>query len=799
MEQYSKNKPEDFLNNYFAVGSSSAVTSKSFIEVIAPYLKQWKWILVSVFAFLCLGIFQVMTTEKLFKSTATVLINEDKNKGSSSPSGLSFDDLGLLSSTSNIDNEVVALTSPDLMHVVVDSLNLATQYHVQDRFYARELFENSPFLAVFSKRFTEFPGSISFSVVKETVGYHIKGEYTVSALRKIPIDKTILSFPITMLFPDTLGSVKLSLKSRNIEEGTKYLISIVSPSAVAKGIAGALGVTQTTKNSTALKLEISVNNISKGNAILSQLVRQYNLQNNKANNEISYNTSIFINQRLKQIADELSDVEKDVVDYKQRNKIADLPSEAQLSIAQSGKNQEKLADAETQLSIINMVEGFVKDPANDMRVIPNLGVSDPALAAIISGYNMKVIASETLIKNTGGENPTRAKVVDEIKSMHAGIINSLKNVKRAYLITKNDALKMSGLTETQIQEIPQQERGLLERVRQQQVKENLFLFLMQKREETNISIASISEKARVVSSPQGLGPISPNIRMIIIVSLLLGLAIPIVVIYLLNLLRTHIADRSELERLTSISVIGQIAKSSDTLVMHTDPKGSVAEMFRALRNKLSFIFQNQDHKVVLVTSTLTGEGKTFMSLNLALTYTLANKKVLLIGGDVRKPRIKKVLNLKESKGLSDYLAHDSDNWKDYLIRSEMSLSLDILISGTVPPNPNELLMGLRLKKLLEEARQEYDMVVIDTAPVGMVSDTYLYSDFVDATVYIVRENHTPKTALQFVNAQHQEGLLKNMYLVLNDSEVSQSYGYKYGYTKGYGYGDSSKKKKGKLF
>ncbi|OJU54288.1 MAG: hypothetical protein BGN96_13470, partial [Bacteroidales bacterium 45-6] len=524
-----------------------------------------------------------------------------------------------------------------------------------------------------------------------------------------------------------------------------------------------------------------------------------NLLNNKTNNEISYNTALFINERLKEISAELGDVEKDMVDYKQQNKIADLPSEAQLSIQQSGQNYQKLMDAETQLSIINMVDRFVKNPANEMKVIPNLGVSDPALASIIGDYNLKVVASETLLKNTGAENPTRAKVADEIRSMHSAIINSLGNVKQAYRIAKADAEKLLDVSNTQVHAIPQQEKGLLERARQQQIKENLFLFLMQKREETNISIASISEKAKIVISPRkGSPPIAPNGKMILLVAFLGGLFIPILVIYIRSLFHIQVADRGELERLSTVSVIGQIPFSPDFLALMADPSSSVSELLRTLRNRLDFIFQNREHRVVLVTSSLKGEGKTFISVNLAMIYAFTGKKVLLIGGDIRRPQLKKLLNLPASEGLSDYLAYASDDWRSYIVQPSNFPQLDIIISGTVPPNPNELLMSPRLKTFFEDARKEYDIVVVDSAPVGMVSDTYLYNDFVDVTLYIVRENVTPKTAIQFVNSQKQEGALKNMYLVMNDSEISQHYGYKYGYGKGYGYAEDQDKKK-KLF
>lgn len=786
---------DDLLNSIFGSASSSSTLAKSFNEIVAPYARNWKWFFLSIPLCLVVGFYKVLTTEKQFKSSETILINQSNNKTSSSPTGYSFDDLGLMSSNTNIDNEILTLTSPDLMRMVVDTLNLTTRYYTKDGFRDKELFASSPFFASYSERSTDFPGQIVLTIIKTDSGYSINGRYIYSG-KSVVLSKQVLSFPVTLSLPDTLGNISLQTTGKTITPDTEYDIQISNPNNVAQGLAGALSISQTSKTSSALKMEIGVNNVDKGNAILVELVRQYNIRNNKTNNEISYNTALFINERLKEISAELGDVEKDMVDYKQQNKIADLPAEAQSSILQSGQNYQKLMDAETQLTIINMVDRFVKDPANEMKVIPNLGVSDPALASIINDYNLKVIASETLLKNTGAENPTRTKVVDEIKSVHSAIVNSLGNVKQAYRIAKTDAETHLGVSNSQIRAIPQQEKGLLERARQQQIKENLFLFLMQKREETNISIASISEKAKIVISPRKGGtPIAPNANTILLVAFVIGLLVPVVVIYIRGFLQTQVADRGELERLSKVSVIGQIPYSPDFLALVADPSSSVCELLRTLRNRLDFIFQNKEHKVILITSSLKGEGKTFISVNLAMMYAFTGKKVLLVGGDIRRPQLKKLLNLRVSEGLSDYLARSTNDWKNYIVQPSNFPQLDIIISGTVPPNPNELLMSSRLKAFFEDARKEYDIVVVDSAPVGMVSDTYLFNEFVDATLYIVREKVTPKTAIQFVNTQKQEGTLKNMYLVLNDSEISQHYGYKYGYGKGYGYAEDQDKKK----
>ncbi|HCO67220.1 MAG TPA: hypothetical protein DIT04_05615 [Dysgonomonas sp.] len=764
----------------------------SFVDVLQLYTRHGKWFILSVILCIAGGVAFILVSTQQYKSSISILLNEDKSKGGPS-AGMSLDELGLLSTTSNIDNEIAILTSPDLMRNVVDTLNLITTYHIKESFRKKELYKESPFYITYSNRYRDFGEEIDFKIVKAGDKFNIEGKYTINKEEiEVKIDHQSVQLPDTIDLQGGVSTISIALTGMPILENKEYFIKISNPTLVARGLNEALSVVQTSKSSSALNMNLLVNNTTKGAAILREMVRQFNLQNVRVNNQIAYNTALFINDRLKEIAVELSDVERDVVSYKQQHQIADLASEAQMSIQQSGQNRERLMDVETQLNVINMVDQYVSDPSKELSIIPNLGVSDPALSQIISEYNTKLLNSEALLKSTGEENPMRKRVVEEITNMRNSISGSLKNVRQAYNISKQDLQRLSGSTMYRIQTIPQQEKGLLERVRQQQVKESLFLFLMQKREETNISIASISDKARIIASPQiKILPVAPKSKVILLASFILGFLIPIVIIYLINLFKTRITNRTELEKLSKVSVIGQINKnaSKHPLVVYNQPKSDTAELFRSLRNNINFILKNQNHKILLLTSTLTEEGKSFVSVNLAMTYVLASKKVLLIGGDIRKPKLNKYLNLDAKRGLTNYLASEDTDWKDYIVRKEEYPNLDILVSGVIPPNPNELLMSPKLGELLLQAKEVYDIVVIDTAPVGMVSDTYLFDKYIDATIYVVRENVTPKESINFINMQKKNNRLHNMYIVLNDSSLDKYSGYRYGYSKGYGYGE----------
>lgn len=766
----------------------------SISESIFAYFYYWKWFIFSVFVCLVIGAAVAITTTKVYRSSISVLLKEEKGSNGPNSSGFSLDELGLLSTTNNIDNEIALLSSPDLMRGVVDSLNLETTYYTKKRFRKTELYKTAPFHVNYTGVSEDLPGFVDFYITKDNSNYIINGKYTDRGNNEHLIKETFENLPVDIILPNNAGEIHIKLTGKEISPKEKYYATIFSRTTSVSNICSNLSVIPTAKKSSALILNLRVNNPEKGAAILRELIRQYNAMNVRVNNEIAYNTALFINDRLKEIASELGDVESDVVTYKQKHQIADLSSEAQLSIQQTGLNKEKVSEIETQLNVLSLVDQFVNDPTNRLKIIPNLGISDPGLSAIISEYNNKLLSSDALLKSTGEENPMRMRVTEEIENMRSSIGQSLLNVKQAYTISKRDLLRMSSSTQSRIQSIPQQEKGLLERVRQQQVKENLFLFLMQKREETNISIASTSDKARIITSPQTyISPIEPRRKVILLTAIVLGLLIPVVIIYTLNLLKTQIRNRDELEKLSIVNIVGQIARNEtkNSIVLKKGENSGIAEMFRTLRNNLNFIIKNEEKAIILVTSSIAGEGKTFISVNLAMSFALSDKKVLIVGADIRNPRLNDYINVNKHKGLTDFLVSSDTDWKSYIYNSKSNPNLDIMLAGTIPPNPNELLMSPKLKSFLKQIKNDYDIVVLDTAPVGLVSDTYLITDLTDVTLYIVREGVTPKAVVNFINTQKEENKLKNMYLVLNDSSLERNYGYQYGYGKKYGY-DSKK-------
>lgn len=764
-------------------------------EILDKYIHRWKWFAISIFTFLFIGVFVYLNLDRKYSITSSVLLREDKAGGSASsnsPLG-SLQELGLLSSTNNIDNEVAVFSSPNLMRQVVLTLEIQTTYFEKGIFRDTEVYNKCPYYARLENiKADELNGNIEMDIVPNGKdGISIKGVYKVLK-EEYEFDTELNKLPGFIDMPQNLGKLYITYRPNATEEKKKekYKIYIQNAQRVAYSLAKDIKVSPTTKTSSVLNLGLNVLDVSKGIDILNVLTKTYNSNNVEDNNEIAINTSRFVDARLTDIAKELGDVESQVVAFKEEQKITDVGTEAKIYLEQTSSIQEKRTSLETQLKTIEMVENFITNRENYYKVIPSLSITDPGLAEMIMAYNTLLLSYERLDKSTSADNPSRIRAQAELDNTRNNILISVANVKKAMLLSKQEIDKQIGQLSARVYSVPTQEKGLLEIMRQQQVKQALYLYLMQVKEETNVTMASTSNKAKVITDPIiPEYPISPNRNIILLASLLLGLVIPVGIIYIKDLLEVSITSREELEKRAKPSVIGEIIKKDEpqTLVVKQNKVSPIVELFRALRNNLQFILDSPDKKVVLVTSTIPGEGKTFVSINLAASFSITDKKVLLIGMDIRNPKLPEDMNFKKGVGLTSYLSGSEPNWKDLLIKIDEYPRLDILQAGAIPPNPNELLMKPSLRKLMSEARQEYDMIVIDSAPVGVISDTLLLADISDVTVYVTREHATPKNAVSYINDLYQNNKLPNIYLVLNGVNLAKSKG-RYGYGKTYGYG-----------
>lgn len=770
-------------------------------EIIFKYLHHWKWFVISVIIFLSLGILVYLRMDREYGISTSVLLKENKGTGAQKNSPLgSLEELGLLSTTNNVDNEIAVFSSPNLMKQIVLGLELQVSYFEKGLLRNTEVYKECPYYTRLEDiKPDDLQGYIDINIEKVSgnAGIIIEGKYLLKKDETL-IEGRLDKLPGFINLPAGLGKLYITQRpditdQEKLDKG--YRIIIRNAQRAAYDLAKEIRVNSTTKTSSVLNIGLNVLNVSKGIDILNEVVKIYNANNVQENNEMAINTSNFINERLEDISKELSAVETDVVNYKKEQGITDLSTEAKILVEQTSLVEQKRIDIETQLKTIELVENFVSKGENDYKMIPNLGITDPGLAEIITSYNASLLAYQRLERSSSETNPARERALSELINTRQSIHAAISNVKRALNITKQETERQTSQISSRIRSVPTQEKGLLEVTRQQQIKQALFLYLMQVREETSITMASTADKAKVITDPIiPDNPVSPKRNIILLAALLIGLVVPIAIIYIRDLLQLNITSREELEKLSNVTVIGEIMKKEedDIIVVKKNKTTPIVELFRTLRNNIQFVLDEPDKKIILVTSTVPGEGKTFVSINLAASFALSDKKVLLIGMDIRNPKLAADMGFAKGAGLTSYLSGNERDWTSLLSNTKDFPNMDILQAGAIPPNPNELLMKSSLKQLINEARSLYDIIIIDSAPIGVVSDTFLISSNANTTVYVTRENVTPKNAVTFVNEVHNDNKLPNMYLVINGVEVSKNKGrhgrYGYGYT--YGYGES---------
>ena len=752
-------------------------------EIFAKIFIHWKWILVSVILCLSLGYIYLKFQSNVYQVTSSLLIKSNKEGGDLSAMSL-LDELGLKSGGTDVENEVEILHSKTLMRRVVDSLDLYNTYYAGTIFNSKqELYRDSPYKVNLNQSDNDaLKGSVTLILTPENNnGLSLEGEYQGGKFTE-----TIPALPITIRIP--AGTLHIEANPAGNKTLSSIKVVISNPKEVAKAYAAGL-TAEVGKKNEMISLSLNTTNIEKGTDILNTLGGVYNQDAMMQINRSAINTTQFINDRLKYLTVELSDVEKDVENYKQQNKLTDLSAEAQLYMTKSADYDAKRADVETQLKLIEYVDQFVRSKTNANALIPDLAINDERLADVIGNYNTAILTRERVRKSTTEDNPALGRLNNEISDARHAIVTGIISVKKAMNISLSDLEKQNAAVLSRIRSVPRQEREFIEIKRQQQIKEQLYLFLLQKREEAALTQAVTVPKARVVDEADAGGLVSPKRNMILMLAFLMGLFIPIGIIYVVNLFDTKIKTRKELEKHSTVPVLAEIG--------HTDQDGNfrvkagaldpTTELFRLLRSRLQFILDGSEEadKVIVVTSAEPSEGKTFVSINLASTLALADKKVLLLGLDLRNPALNAKLGLHKKEGISTYLSGLQSDYHKLIDVSPDCPNLHVLPAVIVPPNPNELLMKGRLDQLISQLKTEYDYIVIDTAPVGWVSDTFLLNRLGGVNLFIVRAGHSDKQDIELLNRIHAEETLSRLYIVLNDVEMSgRSYYYqrKYGYT-----------------
>jgi tyrosine-protein kinase Etk/Wzc len=576
----------------------------------------------------------------------------------------------------------------------------------------------------------------------------------------------------------------------------KLLVTIRRPEAVIRACRANLDIQQANRQSSVLNLAYNTSYPTIGRDFLNTVIEEYNNQAIEDKNMEALNTQKFINERIAIIDRELSEAEQNVEEYKRSQGLTDLQADLARTMQMSSQYEQQLVEVESQLSIVKSLRDYVNNPANADQPIPvNIGIEDPTLNATISEYNRLLLQRQRLAQSVTPDNPVMRKLEDEIAGLRTSINSSISSVLQGLTTRRRDLMNQSNLYSGRIGSMPTQEREFIDLSREQQIKANLFLMLLQKREENALALAAVANKAKVLDEATVEGKVAPRTPLILAAALLLGLLLPSVIIYVVSLFQYRIESRADVEKIAKVPLLAEIPRyeEDENIAITKDDRSSIAEAFRMLRTSLMLALGG-DKKVVVFTSTVSGEGKTFVAINTALSLALLNKKVVIVELDLRIPRVRQYFHLHEKNGISNYLSGLETDIEKLVMPSEIHEHLYILPSGPIPPNPAELLTHPTLDKAIARLCERYDYIVIDSPPVSQVADTLIINRVSDATVYVCRAGYSSKNSLRFANDLMEEGRLKNMLLVVNDvKDFHHGYGYRYGYR--YGYGNDKAKKK----
>lgn len=787
--------------------------------ILFKYIIRWPWFIASIIICIACAWIYLKQSTPIYNITASVIIKDEKKGGTMGNEFSGLEDLGLLNPSKNIDNEIEILQSKSLIKDVVNELGLYINYWGNKGFKTTDLYGASPILVHYSFKDAETLNA----PIQLTINYQKNGNLNVNMItdkgndNEKKINKTFTEFP-AVLSSEKGVITFIENQQVPIVEDVNLDITISHPLAIAKGYRSALSIEPTSKTTSVATISIKNTNKKRGEDFINKLVEMYNRDANDDKNEVAQNTAHFIDERISVINQELGTTEQELENFKRESGLTDLSSDAQLAVAEKSAYEKLCVENGTQLNLIQYLSDYLKKPENANTTLPvNVGLNDKSLTEQISQYNALILERNRLRRTSSDSNPVVRRLDSNIDDMHASLLTTINSVYKGLLITKADLDRQAGKYAGQISNAPAQERRFVSIQRQQEIKAGLYLMLLQKREENNIALAATANNAKIIDDALADDvPISPNKKIIYLAALVLGFGIPVAVIYILSLLSYRIEGHSDVERLTRVPVIGDVPlNDSDekyAIAVRENDNDIMAETFRSLRTNLLFMLGDPDKKVILVTSTTNGEGKTFIASNLAVSLALLGKKVVIVGLDIRKPGLNKVFHIShKERGITQYLvAPQSTDLRSMIQSSDLSANLHILPGGTIPPNPTELLARKSLDDAIELLKKDYDYIVLDTAPIGMVTDTQLIARVADISVYVCRADYTHKNDYQLINELYANKRLPGLCTVINGLDMKKKkygyyygygkygryygYGKKYGYGYGYGYGDTSDSK-----
>ena len=755
---------------------------------IIRILKNWYWFVLSCAVFGAIGLYTYFSTTKKFVVDASIMLRSDDEALPKFELVTSMMGMG---GTKSTEDEVELLTSRDILGPVVKELDLQTEYRKYDALKWVGQYPSHDLTVVYPPVYLDtVTRGVNIDVKVRKNDYVVKVKYGRWTRSRHKVKD------LTTPFETCIGMLSFAINNpEEVEVGDKYHMHTLPMLPLIGSYKKNIIAAPVRKESNIITISTTTDMPTRGRDFIRKQIEYYNMDAVLDKNIMASNTAAFIEERLRLIEQELAVAEKDVAQYKQRYDIVDLESEAILALQEGAEYKKQVAEIETQLNLVGYISEYVSDETKKNNLIPaNIGVEDIALISLISEYNQLMLDRMRVRRTASDSNPVLNQMESQLTAMRENIITTISSLTSTLTIAKQDIERRQGTINTQRNNLPDQEQEFIEVMRNKVLKEELYLFLYKQREENALTLASTVTPAKVVNTPQmNPTPVEPRLSIIGIFCLILGVMLPLAVMIMYDIMNNRISDDArELERRLKIPLGGSLVKNhhGGHIAVREGENSVSAELFRTLRTNLRFM-QPKDVKcpVILVTSSVNGEGKSYVATNLAISLTLLGKRVALVGLDVRKPTLAAYMNLPSQGCLTSYIAEDAYTMEDLIVPSGIA-NLDVLPSGVVPPNPSELLQSEKLDQLFVELRQNYDYVIVDSAPVALVGDSYLLHRLVDMTIFVTRANYTAYDLIDFINQTHMQQRLPKMVAVLNGVDAK-----KIGYGYGYGYGSTAKKKK----
>lgn len=759
-------------------------------EELDKYVFHWKWFIVTGFTCLIMAFIFLRYVTPQYKVKTTLLIKEDQSTMSSELAA--FQDLGMFAGgSSNIENEIELLKSRSLAATVVDDLNLTVSYYKEGNIKESEVYKGEIELK-------KIKSAVDLKEIDTTfyVNFISFGKLQLLDANKDVVGEQFFDTPFSI--GEEVYVLTSTEKYTDKTIGTQMRVQITKKHKAVNSLVGAINVSPAGKHSGVLILELQHPIKEKAAEILNTLLINYEKEEIHDKSEVSENTAFFVGERVKIVRAELSEIDQLVEQYKFQNNLTDIEKESEEYIKTVSASENALFDATTQSKLLVFMREYLEKEKGSFGLIPALGFTDPSINSLTTQYNQVVLDRNRVLRNSTANNPAVLNYEAQLLNLRKSLKESLENLDVSLAITIEELTKKDQKLNSQKSSIPRKEREYKTLIRQQGIKEALYLYLLQKQEETQITLAVTTANSKVIDVAYGSDiPVSPKRNIVLLAGLLLGLIIPFAVIYLRDLLDNKLHTRKDLEAMVSVPVLGDIPikESKENIVVSKIGRSSSAEAFRLLRTNIDFMLTGNEGKgkTIFLTSTTGGEGKSFVSINLACTLALSGKKVALLGMDLRAPKITEYLEVPNRKGITNYILDESLSLDELKFSIEEHDNVDFYASGVIPPNPAELLLHTRVKELFAEIKEKYDYVIVDTAPVNLVTDTLLLSDYADLFIYVARANYLDKRLLSVPQALYTEKRLPNMAMLINGSDYTKGYG-SYGGYGGYGYGHDTTKK-----